>query len=304
MSWRPLIRVALLLCVCSHVGATSPSERRWSESELVAGYRELIARGDLEAAIRRPALPSDAPEPAFLEALAWFAAHTPERAGTLTLAEADAFIDAQVSYYQSLLRAKVEGGEANDYARTRTWKVIQKLMLLRDAMTRPPHEGTYPYRSMPRSSPQDDPWDMAHTLASVEDFAKRVCDAASERPVLVKFGNTNCTQCMLFELTGAVKGYADRAAQRGPVDVYKVWWGMQPDSSFAGRIPNPERLDALVKAEGVQSSPTFIVYRGGRRYPCGGGFPDADGAEPQLDACIDRSFGEAPLASACTQKSG
>jgi hypothetical protein len=289
----------LVLAGSSATVAAAGEEKRWTDAELVSAYADLVARGELRAAIRRPARPSEPPQPAFLEALAWFAALTPEAAGTLSLAELDAFLDGQAALYGELLRAKVADGEENDYARTRTWKVIQKLMLLRDEMTRPAHGGRYPFRALPRASGADDPWDRAHTLRSPEEFAERVCAGSRERAVLVKFGNTNCTQCMLFELTGAVKEYADRAAAREPVEVYKVWFGLRPDDSFAGRIRDPERLDELAKAEGVSSSPTFIAYRDGRRYPCGDAFPDPTGAEPKLDACLAGSAGEAPLASVC-----
>src|SRR5262249_51324909 len=131
-------------------------------------------------------------------------------------------------------------------------------------------------------------------------FAEKVCRASAERPVLVKFGNTNCTQCMLFELTGSVEAFASLPAHRG-VDVYKVWWGFRPDASFSGRLHDPQRLDDLGKAEGVTSSPTFVVYRNGRRYTCGNAFPDASGGEESLDACLRQDFAaSAPLSSACS----
>lgn len=229
---RRIVLVAFLGIAALGAGIAAAEERLWSDGELVESYRELADRGELQDAIRNPARPDEPPQPAFLEALAWFAARTPDRSGTLTLAELDAFIDDQAGFYAGLLKAHVEAGEPNDYARTRTWKVIQKLMLLRDEMARPAHEGRYAYDSLPRATEEDDPWERAHTLSSPEQFAAKVCRAPKDRPVLVKFGNTNCTQCMLFELTGSVKDYADRAAQREPLEVYKVWWGLRPDGSF------------------------------------------------------------------------
>jgi hypothetical protein len=290
------------VAVCLGAVPAAAEEKRWSDAELVEAYRELTASGGLERAIRNPARPDEPPQPAFLEALAWFAARTPDRAGTLTLAELDEFLTGQVEYYTGLLRARVETGEPNDYGRTRTWKVIQKLTLLRDEMARPAHGGRYPYAALPRASEVDDPWERAHTLRSPEELAAKVCGGPGDRAVLVKFGNTNCTQCMLFELTGSVKEYAAGVARREPVEVYKVWWGLRPDGSFTGRVRDPERLDELARDEGVRSSPYFIVYRNGRRYPCGDAFPDRTGAEPRLDACLAESFGEAPLASVCAGK--
>jgi Putative porin len=95
-----------------------------------------------------------------------------------------------------------------------------------------------------------------------------------------------------------VKAFALNPAHKD-VDVYKVWFGFRPDASFAGRIKDPARLDDLAKAEGVRSSPTFVVYRGGRRYTCGGGFPDTVGKDEHLEACLAKATGDAPLSSAC-----
>ena len=293
--------LAILAIAVTGTVTAAPEEKRWNDDQLVAAYKDLSGRNELDVAIRNPSRPDEPPQAAFLEALAWFAAGTPDGSGTVTMAELDRFIDGQVALYQDLLTTKVEEGVSNDYPRTRTWKVIQKMMLLRDEMMRPAHNGRYAYSALPKATSANDPWEEAHTLRSPEEFVEKVCKSGGDRPVLVKYGNTNCTQCMLFELTGSVKSYAESAASRGPVDVYKVWFGMRPDSSFAGRIRDPQRLNDLAKAEGVSSSPTFIVYRNGRRYPCGDAFPDASGTEARLDACLAKSAGEAPIASACTQ---
>lgn len=291
--------VGLVIVATTATAGIESQSKSWTDAELVAGYKDLAGRGELDAAVRNPTRPHEPPQAAFLEALAWFAAQTPASAGTLTLAELDSFIATQVGAYIHLLKAKVEQGADNDYPRTRTWKVIQKLMLLRDEMTRAPQSGQYTYAALPKVSAANDPWEEAHTLTSQEEFVARVCKAPAGRTVLVKFGNTNCTQCMLFELTGSVKAYADAVAQRTPLDVYKVWFGFRPDSSFAGRIRDPKRLDALAKSEGVASSPYFIVYRDGRRYPCGDAFPDAKGGEAHLDACLAKAGSDAPLATVC-----
>jgi hypothetical protein len=295
---RGLMVTALGFTIGAESVTVRAQARTWSDADLVSGYKDLTARAELDAAIRNPTRPSAPPSPAFLAALAWFAAQTPERSGTLTLADLDRFLDTQVGAYRELLQAKVEKNEDNDYPRTRTWKVVQKLTLLRDEMSRPPSNGRYAFEALPKATSAVDAWDVAHTLSSEQEFVQRVCKAPADRTIVVKFGNTNCTQCMLFELTGAVKSYADAADRRG-IDVYKVWFGFRPDSSFAGRIRDPKRLNDLAKAEGATSSPYFVVYRNGRRYPCGDAFPDAGGGEEHLDKCIAGSTAEAPIAPSC-----
>src|SRR5262245_51523138 len=152
----------LILVAVATLGMVQAQEKRWTDADLVAGYAALAAGGGLDRAIRSPSLPKDPPQPAFLSALAWFAAETPARSGTLTLAQLDRFLDGQVGLYRELLQAKVLQGASNDYPRTRTWKVIQKLTLLRDEMAR--HDGRYAYDSLPAASPANDPWETAHTL--------------------------------------------------------------------------------------------------------------------------------------------
>ena len=294
-----LVAAAVMVSVAVFAADTTP--RRWKEDELVKAYSELISSGGLEAAIRAPALPKDPPQAAFLDALAWYAAGAPRKAGNLTRKQLDGQIKLSVDSYQLLLKAKAERGEENDYARTRTWKLIQKYTLLQEEMSKPSRNGRYPYPALHKEpgGPAVDAWDREHTLRSPEEFAAKVCRASFDRPVLVKYGNTNCTQCMLFEILGSVKEIADNPAHQGAIDVYKVWFGFRPDEGFAGRIRDPERLEALAKAEGVSSSPTFIVYRNGRRYTCGDAFPDERGMDQRLESCLKQDFGEAPMASPC-----
>lgn len=287
-----LLCAALAACAAVRPAAAAEAER-FTDDKLVASYRDLKASGSLDAAIRNPSLPGDAPEPAFLAALAWFAAGAPDREGSLTTERLEAFVGGQVQSYRRLLEARVERGEDNDYPRTSTWKVIQKLALLRSRM---PAEGGYAFPAMPRATAADDPWEAAHTLRTPAELADKICKA--QKPVLVKFGNTNCTQCMLFELIGSVKAFAENAAHPD-VEVYKLWFGHRPDASFTGRIKDPARLDDIAKAEGVRSSPTFVVYRNGRRYPCGGAFPDVAGRDAHLEACLARAAGDGPLSSVC-----
>jgi len=292
----------LLAGAVAPLGA-APLDGPWTDATLVENYHELTSRGDLAGAILDPSLPDHSPRTAFLDALAWFAAGTPRGAGTLTMVQLDEFLHGQARYYERLLRSKVVSAEANDYPRTRTWKVIQKLTLLRREMSGSSHAGTYSFPAISMAPDRDDPWEREHTLSSPEEFAAKVCAGSHDRPILVKFGNTNCTQCMLFEMIGSVKEVAQNPAYRDSLDVYKVWWGMQPDDSFAGRIRNPERLDDLADAEGVHSSPYFIVYRDGRRYPCGGAFPDGGGMDEDLDACIKQELRDGPVAAVCATSS-
>jgi hypothetical protein len=297
-----LVAIIAILSTATFLTAATDGEQ-WKDADLVISYNQFVTSDALDKAVRNPARPDEAPQRAFLEALAWFAAGMPEEAGTLTLARLDGFVDSQVWLYIDLLEARVEENADNDYVRTRTWKIIQKLALLRDEMVRSSPEAPYSYPALEKATSAHDSWELSHTVSSVEDFRLKVCEGSKKRPVLVKYGNTNCTQCMLFELTGSIREFAELDANRDAVDVYKVWWGMQPDASFTGRIQDPARLDDLAVAEGAHSSPYFIAYRDGRRYPCGGAFPDASGSDHELQACLSKAIGDAPMASACESAS-
>ena len=292
-----VLALASVLALIGTGANLAADQKRWTDADLVAGYRELLSAGGLKAAVGSPVLPSEDPRPAFLDGLAWFAAGTPATAGTLTAARLDEFIDGQVDSYLRLLKSKVEDGADNDYSRTRTWKVIQKMTILREEMAA--HGDRHDYPAISLAPGGDDPWENEHTLESPEEFAEKVCRASHERPVLVKFGNTNCTQCMLFEMTGSVKEFAEQPAHRDSVDVYKVWWGFRPDDSFAGKVRDPERLDDLVRAEGVKSSPSFIVYRNGRGYPCPDAYPDGRGRDDRLESCLRQDFAGGASAGTC-----
>ena len=314
--WIPLTALLALTGAAPAVRAPAPNPpaerpvppstadsgaKRWTDDQLVASYMDLVASGGLEAAVRSPNPPKDPPQPRFFEGLAWYAAGMPETAGALTTTQVDAQTSTYVHAYLGLIKAKVEGGEANDYARTRTWKVVQKLTLLRDEMEKPERAGRFPFPAMKKDdgAPGADAWDKAHSLQSPADFSDKVCRASRERPVLVKFGNTNCTQCMLFEILGSVREVAENPAHKGALDVYKVWWGYPPDAGFPGRIRDPKRLDDLVKAEGVKSSPTFMVYRDGHATMCGDAFPDDHGDDERIDACLRQDLAAAPVSVTC-----
>jgi hypothetical protein len=298
------VRLAMLLAILTvtFTVAADTKAKSWTDNDLVASYHDLDASGALLEAVLSPSLPDEPPQEAFMQTLAWLASGAPSRAGSLNLADLDAYIGSHAQAYISLLSAKVDDGVDNDYARTRTWKVIQKLTLLRNEISRPENAGSYRFPAIARAPGGDDPWEREHTLGSTRDFKAKVCRASYERPVLVKFGNTNCTQCMLFEITGSVKAFAESPSVRGVADVYKVWWGLEPDASFAGRISNPHRLDELVRAEGVHSSPTFIVYRNGRQYPCSSAFPSGSGSDGDLEACIRMQFADKPPTGTCSSE--
>jgi hypothetical protein len=299
LPWAGL--VVAIVATPSGSRAADAGSKRWTDDQLVASYRDLASGGGLEGAVRSPSLPKDPPRPGFLDALAWYAAGTPDRPGVLTLKTLDEMLGSNVQSYLGLLKAKVERGEDNDFPRTRTWKVVQKLTLLRGEMSQPQRNGRYPYTASRKASgdPSADAWDLEHTLRSPADFGEKVCRASYTHPVLVKFGNTNCTQCMLFEIIGSVKAFAENPAHKGAVDVYKVWWGYRPDEGFAGRIRNPDLLNDLAKAEGVTSSPYFVLYRNGRRSPCGDAFPDDGGRDERLESCLRQDLGDSPASTTC-----
>jgi len=304
--WLPW---AALVTLAAAPPATPPAEigaKRWNDDQLVSSYRELVAAGGLAAAVRAPSLPKDPLQPRFLDALAWYAAGAPGTAGELTTKRLDGEITEYVQSYLRLIQGKVERGEDNDYARTRTWKLIQKFTVLRNEMSKPERNGRYPYPVLKKDdgSADADSWDRSHTLRSPDEFAEKVCRASHDKPVLVKFGNTNCSECMLFEILGSVRAIAETPEHKGAIDVYKVWWGYQPDSTFTGRIKDPERLNDLVKGEGVSSSPFFMVYRDGRAAPCGDAFPDDHGSDERLESCLRQDLSNAAESKACAPPGG
>ena len=133
-------------------------------------------------------------------------------------------------------------------------------------------------------------WDKENTLADGSDFRKRVCEASATAPVVVKFGSTQCADCLLMEFTQGIRVAAEKSG--ASPHIYKFWWG--PNLSQGN--------DSLRKSEGVTSSPTFIVYRNGRRYPCGFAFLDDKGAG--LEECLDKAMrADAKDAGACGQAS-
>jgi hypothetical protein len=149
-SWFPCaVLIAAAAATPPHLPAADAGPKRWTDDQLVASYRDLASVGGLESAVRSPALPKDPPRPGFLDALAWYAAGTPDRPGVLTLKTLDELLGSNVQSYLGFLKAKVERREDNDYPRTRTWKVIQKLTLLREEMSQPQRNGRYSFTASP-----------------------------------------------------------------------------------------------------------------------------------------------------------
>ena len=161
---------------------------------------------------------------------------------------------------------------------------MQKLLLLKHDL----HERNLKAWSYTPMTPQHavEAWDDENTLDDAADFRTRVCQASAQKPVVVKFGSTQCADCLLMEYTQGIRLAAEKV--KGRAQLYKFWWG-----------PNlPAGNDALRKSEGVDSSPYFVVYRNGRRYPCGFEFLDDKGAG--LEACLDRTLREdAKAAGSC-----
>jgi hypothetical protein len=85
----------------------------------------------------------------------------------------DERIASEVAGYIRLLKSRVEAGEGNDYARTRTWKLIQKYTLLWDAMSRPERDGRFEYDALGKAAGGSgvDTWERDHTLRTPEEFA-------------------------------------------------------------------------------------------------------------------------------------
>src|SRR5688572_11267029 len=167
---RPVALLAVVVLASTGLFAADTAPKRWKEDELVKAFSELVSSGGLEAAVRTPALPKDPPQAAFLDALAWYAAGAPKKAGNLTRKQLDEQIKLSVDSYQLLLKAKAEKGEDNDYARTRTWKLIQKYTLLGEEMSKPSRKGRYAYPALHKpGGPEVDAWDREHTLRSPDE---------------------------------------------------------------------------------------------------------------------------------------
>lgn len=250
----------------------------WTDAELVRFHGALRDAGRLEsgaaslrAAIGDPSLPEEERPRAFYDALAWYFAGGEGSDGSLSPGELQSWTDTLAGEYERLLGQ----GRQADEDRLRTWKMLQKAVLIR--VRRMPGGRDYrhpPFRDV-RQDPAQMEWSAAHTLRTVAEFEERVCRASQAKPVLVKFGFTGCADCLLLELLGSVKAVAERHPE---IEVYKSWWGNAP-----------AEMNDLKDKEGVRGSPFFILYDEGARYRCGYAFPDETGSDESLEACLSRT---------------
>jgi len=259
-----------LSVVLAFVNGTLDARAAWTDDALVKLYRELprdeaATSPRLLDAVRHLKLPDEKRPKQFFDAIASY--YDDNRGVPFPAKKLDQAIEQTTRSYVSLLReSQTAAGQQQELAsvlRVKTWKLLQKLELFSSEMKRQ-HLSAWSYArfSLP---PAADLWDKEHTIASAEGFKKAVCEGSKSKPVLVKFGSTQCADCMLMEYVQTVHTLAEKT--KDSMDVYKVWWG--PGSS--------KELDEIRQTEGVKSSPSFVLYRNGMRYPCGYQFPDDAG---------------------------
>lgn len=236
----------------------------WSDDELVNLYHLSGNEhsSSFKDAIKKLKMPDEERPTQFFDAIASY--YDSNHGGKFPLTKLNTVITGVEKNYLELLKDSQTGkGPQQELAsmmRVKSWKLLQKLQLFKLEMKKQ-KISTWNYKKF--SLPQNtEKWNQDHTIASVGDFQKSVCEASKTKPVLVKFGSTQCADCMLMEYTQGIFSMAE--ANKDAVETYKIWWG-----------PNlAQEMDALRKKEGVKSSPTFAVYRKGLRYDCGYQFPD------------------------------
>ena len=227
---------------------------------------ELQARvNEIVTAVMSPEVPANAHAgDSFLEALAWYIDKTVLGSGDGQMNRAE--IQAAVQHYTQDYLSKALNPAAAD-SRRQSWKMIQKLRILEKELT---DTGSYAYSydaSRLSQVNSSNAWNQAHTVASVADFQEKVINASYDKPVLVKYGLTYCAHCLLLEHLDSVKAVADKYGS--DIDVQKVWWNPH-DASFA-------EANSIASAEGVSSSPYFVVYKDGQAVSDGYAFPDEEG---------------------------
>ena len=247
----------------------------WTDEDLTAFIGAVSAQGKLPeydqilAAAKHPSLPEeDHTGAAFFDALAWYTDKTVIRRldGQLTLADVDAAVDLWARQYAD---AAIQGGDAT--GRRQKWKLLQKLKLIEREIKGRAAGGQgsfYPYS--PHELNQVDaskPWNEANTIDTAEEFEARVIAGSYAQPVLVKYGLPYCAHCLLLEHLGSVPAAAEK--YRGKVDVVKLWWDPHD--------PAKADITAVARAQGVTSSPFFMVYSAGKVLAQGYAFPDENG---------------------------
>jgi hypothetical protein len=284
---RPVVVAAALafaLVAGQGFGADSTG---WTDDRIVELARStsrtsLLQEPAIHDAILNPVFPEGGRPDRFFTAVSAYFDDNGD--GRFTREELDRTVDAYAARYADLLRESLDQGPSQELAtefRVKTWKLLQKLVLFRSTLRERNLAEWHYAPSLPPA--KDAAWDKEHTLAGAADFRQRVCEASAKTPVVVKFGSTQCADCMLMEHTQGVRIAAAKA--KNAFALYKLWWG-----------PNlPEENDRLRKAEGIKSSPTFAVYREGRRFPCGFAFLDEAGEG--LESCLEAATA-APISSA------
>ncbi len=239
----------------------------WTDEEIVQLYQLLPKETAdssplLKRAVADLKFPEEGRPKAFFDAIASYL--DSNRGGALSKLKLNRAIEATSEQYIALLKDSESGkGPQQQLAtdmRIKSWKLLQKFQLFKAEMKKQKLV-SWKYERFPLP-PYLDEWEKAHTINSAQEFKKRVCEASQEKPVLVKFGSTQCADCMLMEYTQGMQTFAELNKEK--LEVYKIWWG-----------PNlGKEMDELRKREGVKSSPSFFVYRKGVRYRCDYQFPN------------------------------
>lgn len=246
----------------------------WSDDELVSLYQMLPKTSafdskNFQTALKKLKLPDEKRPKQFFDAIASY--YDNNRGGNFSIQKLDRVIFQVTEAYKAQLKDSQTGhGPEQELAgiiRVKSWKLLQKLQLFKEEM-KEKKLMSWAYKSFTLPAANLD-WDKNHTITSMSDFQKIVCEGSKSKPVMVKFGSTQCADCMLMEYTQAIYSMAEK--NKNQVDVYKIWWG--PNLS--------KEIDELRKKEGALSSPFFAIYRNGQRYHCGYQFPNdaGDGVE-------------------------
>jgi len=263
----------------------------WSDDDLMEFLGAAQSQGQLDAyasklvaAASRPTMPTEDHSGArFYEAMAWYTDMTssPQPDARLTLSETRKAIDKAAKAYLQV--AINQPGDHN--GRMQAWKKVQKLRLVEGQIkARVSNGGPAYYAYKPQammSINHASAWNAANTVDTPAEFQSDVINASYDKPVLVKFGLTYCMHCLLLEQLGSVP--AVDAKYEGQLGVKKLWWNPKD--------PAMKAISDLAKAEGVTSSPFFIVYKDGEAVRSGYAFPDekGNGLEKLLQGLVTES---------------
>lgn len=282
-----IVTLALTVLAAGEAAADSSAPAaatRWTDDKIVQLASSMAPVGSepakpelLRQAVMNPVFPDEGRPDPFFEALSAYFDENHD--GRFTAQEVDRTAEIYAARYTDLLRESLAKGPQQRLSamfRVKTWKMLQKILLLKKTLA---ERGSPEWRyALVNPKAPNEAWDRENTLSNAADFQRRVCDASAKTPVIVKFGSTQCADCTLMEYTQGIRTAAEKYA--GRYSLLKFWWG-----------PNlPDDNDRLRKAEGAKGSPTFVVYKKGRRYPCGFAFLDVEGAG--LEACLATALKE------------